>query len=216
MFNSAIDRPEYRKQSRPRIVTAFQNFRPVLIGLRRQLTPQCGNRVTLIVGFASQQQQAAFFRAQQEHQAHHNRQSRLVQLRWRNVAQKRPVAVFVGFIQALYQHFHRRPHLIAQRVRHFFRAIQRFIQECRKRIRRGAKESADTQQGGKRLEGFGFLKPQTRIPRNIPGGFPVGGIDQHPLFPVGKHPQTDIFRPAKSGHFVERRSRPIILTHHRV
>ena len=53
MFNSAIDRPEYREQSRPRIVTTFQNFRSILIGLHRQLAPQCGNRVTLIVGFAA-------------------------------------------------------------------------------------------------------------------------------------------------------------------
>ena len=124
VFNTGINCPEYRKQSRPRIVAAFQNFCAVFIGFFSQLRPQSRYSVMSIIYFAAQQKQTTFFCTKNKDQTHHYRKTGFIKFSRFYIPQQFSVAVFIGFIQTLNQHFNRSSHLRSQSVGNFFKAIQ--------------------------------------------------------------------------------------------
>ncbi len=113
MLDAAIDGAEGSQQPAPGVVTALQYLFAVAVGHFLQLGAQGTDGVILVINRVAEQEQPALLRRQQEDEAHHDRQSRFIQLLFVHARQQLAATVLVGAVHGLNQNFDRVAHLIA-------------------------------------------------------------------------------------------------------
>ena len=104
VLNAAINGAEYRKQTRPGIMTAFQHILPQLFPVFIQPGAQRADGVMLIVDRLTEQEEFSFLRTEGEHQPHHDGKTSLIKLSGRHILQKLAITVEISPIQSLHQY----------------------------------------------------------------------------------------------------------------
>jgi len=200
--NPTVHRSERGEQSGPGVVAAFEQFFAVLVGQFPQLLADRGDGVVLFVngeGFAGNE--FPFLGTEKEHQPHHHRERRLVELFGRHVGQEFPAKVLIGSVERMDQHFNRPPHLIAELVGDFLLIGSTPGEQGFERLIVGdVEEPAGREQAAKSSQGDRLFEPEGGIPRGIAGRFALGGIDQHPMLAVGDEAEPDASAVQQLGH----------------
>jgi hypothetical protein len=206
VLDTAIHGTEDRQQARPGIPAAFQN----LIGFGAQLHAQGRERIVGLVAFVAQQQQAALLGGEQEDQPHHHRQCGFVEFRLFYVTQQLTVAVLVGFVERLDQHFDGAANLLTEGVGDLVLILQRAVEQSRQLLGFIDEEAPNAQQVHEGLQGDGLLTPEARIPAGEGGDSAHRGIHQHPALAVGHEPQAAAGGTAELDHALGRCCGPAV------
>jgi hypothetical protein len=198
VLDAAEHGAEDGQQTRPGIPAALEN----LLGFLAQLHAQGRERVVGLVAFVAQEQQATLFGGEQEHQPHHHRQRGFVEFRFLHVTQQLAIAVLVGLVERLDQHFDGAAHLLAEGVGDFVLELQRAVEQRRQLLGFIDEEATNAEQMHEGLQGDGFLAPDAGVPTGEGGDGAHRGIDQHPALAVGHQPEAAPCGAAQLNHAV--------------
>ena len=205
-----LDATEYgaedRQQARPGIPAPLED----LFGFLAQLHAQRRERVVGLVAFVAEQQQATLFGGEQEHQPHHHRQRGFVEFRLLHVTQQFAVAVLVGLVERLDQHFDGAPHLLTEGVGDLVLILQRAVEQRGQLLGFIDEEATNAQQVHEGLQGDGLLAPDASVPAGEGGDGAYRGVDQHPALAIGHQPEAASSGAAQLNHAIRRCSGPSV------
>ena len=201
MRNSAIDRPEQRKQPYPGIVPRSEQLLPKAVGHLPQRFIKCRSRVGAVVKFIAQTHQTALFRRQQKDQTHHDRKRRIVQTLRLHIPQKPAVILTVELVKRMQKFRNGAADLQSQLIGNFLLLVRALLYHARQRfLFRQGEKTAFMQQSDKGLQRDALFQPQTDVPGDVGRGSVLSGIHQHELLFSAHQAERHAAAPAQLGH----------------
>ena len=211
MVNPRIDGAEEAQQPYPCVKAAFQHLIAKLVPIRLKPPPQRGDRVCVVVCRLAKEQKPSLLRREDEHEAHHHGERRLVERFRRYVAKKRPLGIKVCAVKSFEQDFHRSHHLLAERIGNFVKMLQRLVEKSGERLVLCAREPVEPKEREESPKRGILLEPQSRVPRRASGKrTALGGVHENPLLAVRNEPEACAARATEARHFLDKRILPFV------
>ena len=193
MVHAAVDSAERGEQPTPGVMTAFEDFLALLVGAFAEQFAQGGDGVVLVVKGIAKEEQAAFICGKQEDEAHHHRESAVVNRLLTHVGEERAARLGVQAVERLHEHLDGPADLIAELLGDFLLVLAALGVERGEGFRFGdAQEAAQVKQAVESAKRERLLHPQVGIPRGEAGGFATGRIDDHPLLAIGHEAERHV------------------------